>query len=109
MALNRVRERANQVAVPVPESTESGDPVLVGNGLPGVALVDEGDWAEGEATVQFDGSFRLTVTGAGDAGDIVYITDAGALTTTADDNTRFGYLLESKGAGDGEAEVKIGY
>jgi len=109
MALNRVRQHATQIAVPVAADTESGDPVLIGDALPGVCLVDEGEWTDGEATVQTDGSFNLTVTGAGDPGDIVYITSGGALTMTASGNTRFGYLLETKGSGDGVAEVKVGY
>lgn len=109
MALNRVRAEANQLSLPVPADTESGDPVLIGDALPGVCLTDRSEWTEGAATVQCDGSFNLEVTGAGDPGDIVYITSGGALTMTASGNTRFGYLLETKGSGAGVAEVKIGY
>lgn len=109
MALNRVRAEANQLALPVPDGAESGDPLVIGD-LPCVCLVDEGQWTEGEATVQCDGSFRLLVGVATDPGDIIYWHDGSpdTLNKTASGGKRFGYALETQ-SGSGEIEVKIGY
>lgn len=121
MAKNREYERALQVAVPItdaPGATAlSGDPVLCGQ-LPGVALVDADDTVanDGEATVQFDGAFRLAVkgvTGAGNSavspGDIIYY-DGGELNKDVTNGVRFGYALGAvDSAGTATIVVKIGY
>lgn len=106
--------RNNRARV-VPSGTKSGDPLLV-DGRPAVALTDRGDGyravsplpvgykglevASGgaslksdQATVAFDGSYLVPVTGATTTtgNDVkVYITSAGALTLTAGSNTEFG-------------------
>jgi predicted RecA/RadA family phage recombinase len=75
MATNRVYEHGNQLALPVPSGTKSGDLVAVG-ALVGVALIDRDD-DDGLATVQLDGVFNLSVKGVDGAGNsAVAIGDA---------------------------------
>ena len=111
MATNRVFEHSWQRAVPVPSGVVSGDPVLIGEALVGVALIDRDD--DGEATVQFDGEFDLEVVAAGAmaVGDVVYIDDATSR-TLSDTNTgvHFGYLMEViAGASTVTVRVKVGH
>lgn len=114
MAKNRVYEESDQVRVPVAEGVKSGDPVIVGNGLPGVALVDRA--ADGTATVQFDGAFLLAVKGANKAGekdiavgDIIYKKGA-ELNVNNEEGTRFGYALDTVAKSKTETiRVKVGY
>ena|SRR5688500_10257964 len=111
MAKNRIYEHSWQRAVPVPVGVLSGSPVLVGAALPGVALIDRD--ADGEATVQFDGEFELSVASAEAhaIGDIIYI-NAGTrvLSGTAAGNVRFGYYMTAvAGAGTAVIRVKVGY
>lgn len=94
----------------------AGTPLLSGD-LPAVALTDRGDatrtqavagsnvtsityktggasLADDEASLAFDGTFEFAVTGAtADTEDDVevFITAAGALTTTGTGNTHYGY------------------
>lgn len=105
MALNRARERANQVSFPVADGTESGDIVMVGD-IPALALTDEGAWTDGEATVQMECSVYLDVSVAIDAGDIIY-DHSGTFNKTSSGGTRIGIALTSVGAGGGEIEVKL--
>lgn len=121
MALNRIfkeNERDNRARV-VPSGTKSGDPVLIG-ARPAVALTDRGDatktvtlggtsitlpsggvgLADDEASLAFNGTFEFEVTGATTStaqDSVVYITSAGALTTTATSNTRYGTVDYPKG------------
>ena len=113
LALNRVRERAFQVSVPVSEGVESGDPVLVG-AMPGVALIDRGKDTAGEATVQFVGSFEFEVEGkekeakekAIAVGDPIYYN--GGKLNADSGGTLFGYALGAVAKGKTETvEVKI--
>lgn len=108
MAKNRRYSGAFQLALPVPAGVVSGDPVLIGAALPGVALTDRD--SDGEATVRMIGAFSLEVTAAAamDAGDPVYI-DAAAL-TLSDSNADvfFGYVLEAVAIGTATVAVKIG-
>ena len=117
MAQNRIfkeTELKNRVRV-VPSGTVSGQPLLIGI-RPAVAITDRGGavktfslggltvggfpndgvgLAPDEASVAFDGTWEFPVTGAttGTAQDApVYITGAGALTTTVGSNTLFGYV-----------------
>lgn len=110
MARNRHYAEATQFPLPVPEATESGDALVIGD-LPCVALTDRDD--DGEATVQTDGAFLFPVTGddgAVGAGDLVYIDGSGDLTNDASGNTRFGYALEAVGSGSTTTiPVKVGY
>lgn len=105
MALNIVREECLQVSVPVPDGTESGDIVFVGD-LPAVALVDQGAWTEGEATVKFDGSVELEVDVTVAVGDVIY-DHSGTFNKTASGGTRVGVAIGSKGSGNGTVEVKL--
>lgn len=113
VATNRVKESANRLALPVPDGTVSGDPLVLG-ALPCVAVTDQDEWTEGEASVQTDGSWRYPVVGddgapaAIEVGDIIYL-DSGVLSSD-DSGDRFGYALEPVGSGDTtEIEVKVGY
>lgn len=119
MAQNRIfkeTERRNRVRV-VPSGTVSGQPLLIGTpARPAVAITSRGDatksftfggltvggfpsggvgLADDEASVAFDGTWEFPVTGATTAtaqDSAVYITGAGALTTTVGSNTLFGYV-----------------
>lgn len=135
MALNRIfkeNERNNRARV-VPEGTVSGDPLLVDD-RPAVALTDRGDatasftlggitvsgfrsggvgLADDEASVAFDGTFEFEVTGATTStpqDTPVYITDAGALTLTESNNTRYGTVDYPKDyhKADGRLPVRVG-
>ena len=111
MAKNRGKAHGLHIALPVPEGTKSGEPVLVNGYLPGVALTDRGDGGniETEATVWRDGTWILDVDGAvTDKGTRVFIVPATrALTTTATGNTLFGYALETKAAPVAPIEVVL--
>jgi predicted RecA/RadA family phage recombinase len=114
MALNRVRERAFQVSLPVPEGIKSGDPVAIGS-LVGVALIDRGKDTAGEATVQLVGSFEFSVEGKKEAeekeipvGGPVYLDPATKKLSANSAKTLFGYALKAVAKGKTETvEVKI--
>jgi predicted RecA/RadA family phage recombinase len=113
MATNQIydSDQTKQLALPVPTGVVSGDPVLIGEALVGVALIDRD--ADGEATVALGGAFDLEVVAAGAmaVGDIVYIDDA-TNRELSDTNTgvRFGTLLEPiAGASTVTVTVKVGY
>jgi len=123
VALNRVREHATRLRLPVPDGTESGDPLVIG-GLPCVAVTDKnedagdmGDADDGCASVQTDGSWAFPVKGEDDnsnqaiaVGDIVYIDSDGEMNVDAVNGDRFGYALGVVESGaTTEIEVKIGY
>ena len=93
--------------LPVLAGVVSGGPVIVGM-LPGVALTDRD--ANGNATVQLDGAFDVSVTGAiASIGLPVYITSAtGALVVAPGAGIQlFGHALQTKGAGAGTIMVEI--
>lgn len=98
---------ADKLSLPVPASTASGAPVLIGS-LPGVTATAEGQGGNvaGNASVWLAGVFRLAVgtTTAVAVGGPVYITPAGALTTTdaTGTNKLFGYAVKAKGTTAGE-------
>ena len=101
MAFNEVFKVGNNISLPVPAGTASGDPVRVG-GLNGVAQTDvavAGDLAglnrDGYASIKLDGAHQLQVTGEVAPGDPVYI-DADALSTTAAGGSLFGHALTTK-------------
>ena len=106
---NRVEDLGKTIA--------PGVPVVSKAGLPAVAVTGSGDYTVSEAgfggvtisgipaggvglegqqvTLAFDGTWEFTVTGATPTtaqGTKVYITTAGALTTTATSNTEYGYV-----------------
>lgn len=124
MAKNQVFKYVDTLSVPVPEGTQSGDPVVLNAaiGLVGVAETDAGP-AEGApvtgdtkyaggnvngyASVGLKGAYRLEVAGALAPLDPVYIAGNGTLTATAGSNVRFGWSLTTKGSGAGDATVVI--
>lgn len=109
MAKNRRYAGAFQLSLPVASGTVSGDPVLIGDSLPGVALTDRD--SDGEATVRMIGAFSVeVVAGAAMAvGDSVYIDAATGVLSDTDTGVFFGYLLEAiAGASTVTRAVKIG-
>lgn len=113
MALNRELEDAKEILLPVPEGTKSGDPLVVGD-LPCVALIDRN--ADGNASVDTGGAYRLLAKGEGDEGaaavepgDILFIDEEGLL-TAIEAGTRFGYAMDPVESGAEETiRVKVGY
>ena len=107
MATNVKFAEGNNLSLPVSAGTKSGAPVRVGS-LNGVCMTDEGGGGNpaGSASVQLEGVFLLTVTGAiTNVGDPVYIA-AGALNAT-NTNPLFGHALASKGATAGVIPVRV--
>lgn len=107
MATNVHYAKGDNLSLPVPAGTTSGDPVHIG-GLNGVAMtsISEGGNPTGSASVQLVGVFDLEVTGAVAAvGDPVYI-DAGALNVT-NTNPMFGHALATKAAAAGVIPVRV--
>lgn len=121
-----------------PSTIQPGVPVLVAS-RPAVSLTASGNgtktqttglaagitsitWNNGgvgnsvdpaSATFAFDGTFEFAVTGATTStknGIPVYITSAGALTTTAGSDTLYGYTDYPKGyrKESGRAPIKVG-
>ena len=90
MALNELVKVGKSISLPVPEGTESGDPVRVGV-LNGVAIVDEGTGFNktGWTSVDMFGGHLFELAGA-EVGDPVYITSGGELTLTAGSNKLWG-------------------
>lgn len=107
MATNQKYDKANSLSLPVPDGTLAGAPVLVG-ALCGTARTKEGEGgnADNFATVDLEGAYEFTVTGALTVGQAVYITSGGALTATSTGNTLWGYALTAKGSGSGLATVR---
>lgn len=102
MAKNQRYTHAKHIELTAPYTLVAGAPVRVG-GFVGVAIADA---ASGErVTVWLDGSWDLTVTGALTEGQLVCITDAGALTATTTGNRPFGLALAAKASGSGIVEV----
>lgn len=109
MATNVHFAKGDNLSLPVPSGTTSGDPVRVG-GLNGVAMTAEGDGgnASGSASVQLVGAFDVEVTGAvTDVGAPVYITAGGDLNVTATDNNLFGHALATKAAAASVIPVRV--
>lgn len=108
MALNEIFKESQNISLPVPAGTASGDPVRVGilNGVAQVT-VGEGQNATGFASVKLNGAHKVPVVGAVAAiGDPIYITSDGALTSTALGNDLWGAALGTQVA-TGEIVVKV--
>src|SRR5690554_1253002 len=115
MATNQVYNDGVQFTVPAadvtePATPESGDPLLIGDSMPAVALTDPFTDGAGvsQITVKTDGVYELAVEAEGGAisiGDRVYY-DAGdeGLNNSASGNTSWGYAL---GAVDNGATAVI--
>lgn len=129
MAKNEVFKDAEGLSLPVATGTLSGTPLRIGI-LNAVAQTDEGSVtnpnyvfagiaqptggignAPGYASVKTTGSWIVTVTGATTVspGSLtpVYITSAGALTTTSTGNFLWGVALRAKSAPAGPVLVRI--
>ena len=126
MALNEIFKEGNHLSAPVPDGTLGGTPLRIGI-LNAVAETDEGGAtsslnvingvnqptggignADNFASVSHVGVWRVPVTGTiAGFGTAIYITGAGALTTTSTGNFIWGAALRAKGSGLGDAIVKI--
>lgn len=109
MATNEVFEPVGTLSLPVADGTASGDPILVFDEIPAVALTDEGDGGNGDniATVALNPKwvFDIAVTGADDAGnsavaigDRVYV-DGAEINVDAANGTFYGWALEAVSSG----------
>lgn len=109
MATNEVFKLGDATSQVVPSGTASGAPVLGNGTVPGVALTAEGEGGNvsGEASVRNTGVWEFEIDGAVTRGAKVYITSAGALSTTASGNTLFGYAWAEKPTGTGPLPVRI--
>lgn len=114
LALNREYAEADHIPMPVPEGTESGDPLVIG-ALPCVAEIDR--QPDGMATVDCHGAYRFPVVGknkagekAIEAGDIVYLMADGTINVNNEEGERFGYALAPVTKNKTETiPVKVGY
>lgn len=105
MALNEIYKVASELVFPVADTVKSGDLVVVG-GIHGVAQQDAVTGEDGNtyATLKLDGVFKFTTSDAFDAGDVAYVTGAGAVTATASGNTAIGHVHQ---AGTGFVTVRL--
>lgn len=110
MATNEVFPPTGTLSLPVPDGTESGDPVLVFDLIPGVALTDEGAGgnADDHATVAIAPSwvFEIAVKGEDDAGNaavavgaVVHRDSDGEFNIDATNGVPFGFALEAVQSG----------
>lgn len=121
MATNQKYNDGVQFTVPAadvtePATPESGDPLLIGDSLPAVALTDPFDDGDGtsQITVKTNGVYELAVEAEAAAigiGDRLYYDAADeGLNNSASGNTSWGYAL---GAVDNAATavipVKLGF
>lgn len=113
---NKVYRPGNDLSLPVPSGTKSGEPVKVG-GFVGVASTDRGKGGNiaTHASVDISGDvFEINVDGViSGVGTPIYITSARALTVTSTNNELFGYSAcladgssATKASGVGPALVK---
>ena len=129
MATNAVFKTGQHVSLPVPTGTTAGSPLRLGN-LNAIAITDEGSVTvtknlgggisvtepsggvgnqNGYASVSLDGAWNVPVTSSGavSVGDLIYITGANALNTTATGNKIWGYALQARSGTSGNLVVKI--
>ena len=99
MALNEIYKVASELVFPVASTVKSGDLVVV-NGIHGVAQQDAVTGEDGNtyATLKLDGVFKFATEDTIEAGEKVYVTGAGAVTSTATGNTFIGHAHQG-GAG----------
>lgn len=105
MATNRKFAYGSPLSVAVASPTQSNDPVLSG-AMAGVALTDY-DASTGEASVQFDGVFDLSVKGVDGAGNVAvargdrlyFVTGDTPVLSKKTSGIFFGYALETVDSG----------
>lgn len=105
MALNEIYAVANSLVFPVADTVKSGDLVQVGQ----VVGVAEHDAKEGEdgntyATLKLTGAFKFETADTASVGAKVYLTSAGAVTTTSTGNKLIGHAIK---AGTGYVVVRL--
>jgi predicted RecA/RadA family phage recombinase len=115
MATNQVYSKGDELIEPVASGVLSGAPVVVGQ-MPGVAQTDRD--ANGNASVDFDGVYNLSVKGINAGGntaiaygDILYYTtgDTPPISAKAT-GVRFGYARGAVTSGaTATIAVKLGY
>jgi predicted RecA/RadA family phage recombinase len=107
MAKNRAFANARKNYYPVASGVVSGDPVVVGADLPGVALTDRD--ATGYASVDTGGAYSLEIDGSATVapGDILYFFAPGTI-NAASSGVRFGYAMAAA-SGVQTIPVKLGY
>jgi predicted RecA/RadA family phage recombinase len=115
MALNEVYKDADSLVYEVDEAVESGDFVILGGNIRGVAETDaaEGDDGDWYATLRHVGVFLGTSNDAFTLGAPVYLASGvafGTIVTNSSNsgaNGRVGYAAKAKGAGAGNVFVRI--
>ena len=113
MATNRVFEDGEYLEITSSDlaSLNAGDPVLVGDALPGVLLTDAD--SDNKATVQFEGVFDLLAVCCGGSaiavGNKLYLpTNATTLYNSSASGAQFGYAMEALASGSALINVKVG-
>lgn len=102
MAKNRLFAKSDKISLPVPEGTKSGDALVVGD-LPVVAVTDRD--ANGKASCQTDGGWKLTVEGKNKAGNAKVevgkklFMKGGKLGLNSEEGVFFGFALEEVASG----------
>lgn len=105
MALNEIYAVANSLVFPVASTVVSGDLVQVGQ-VVGVAEHDAKAGEDGNhyATLKLTGAFKFDTADTISAGAKVYVTSAGAVTSTATGNKLIGHAIK---AGSGYVVVRL--
>ena len=116
MATNRIQEDSDVLTI-AKASVSSGDPVLEGEALIGVSLIDTD--ADGNISVQTRGVFDLNCEAVDNVpaldaiviGDVLYYDSAPAVKINKDtvNGVRFGIALEALATGTGIIKVMVGY
>lgn len=114
MATNRIHEDGEILEITASDlgGLSSGDPVLVGDVLPGVLLTDATSGSV--ATVQTNGVFDLLAVCCGGSaitvGHKLYLPTSASTTlyNAAASGAHFGYAVEALASGSGVINVKVG-
>lgn len=118
MAKNRVYAAADEISLPVPEGTVSGQALVIGD-LPAVALIDRRpatDPRAGTASLDFHGAYRFSVKGVKKGGNqkiepgkSVFLK-GGELNANNEEGLFFGYAMEEVASGATKSiVVKVGH
>ena len=94
-------QRGEVISTTAPSIVASGDPILIGSGLFGIACHDANAGAHLEVLVQ--GVVTLPATGAIAQGDVLYFDASEGVATTSDgtgSNVRIGHATSAKMSND---------